>query len=147
MGSEGGLVFPCYQTMLSWGLGQRICDSFYRRLCYTVILCPPSIFPKHNVLQHPLIIGICLCPTDTWLHAVCLHVLSSFFLNSLLLNTYSHLSFLDGQSTPFSSFFLPYPDDLTVLLPLEVWKDEIFWSEKEVFSPTIRPLLPFLPGD
>jgi hypothetical protein len=31
---------------------------------------------------------------------VCLHVLSSFFLNSLLLNTYSLLSFLDGQSTP-----------------------------------------------
>jgi hypothetical protein len=26
-----------------------------------------------------------------------------------------------------SSLFLPQPDDLIVLLPLEVWKDEIFW--------------------
>jgi hypothetical protein len=47
---------------------------------------------------------------------------------------------------PLPALFLPYPDDLVVLLPLEVWKDEIFWSEKEFFSPTIKHLLPFLLG-
>jgi hypothetical protein len=32
------------------------------------------------------------------------------------------------------SLLLPYPDDLIVLLPQEVWRDKIFWLEKEPLS-------------
>ncbi len=46
--------------------------------------------------------------------------------------------------TPSSALFLPHLDDLIVLLPLEVWKDEIFWQENEFFSPLTRPCLFFL---
>jgi hypothetical protein len=40
--------------------------------------------------------------------------------------------FLPGRSvlSLFPSLQLPYLDNLIVLLPQEVWKDKIFWSEK-----------------
>jgi hypothetical protein len=72
------------------------------------------------------------------IHNFMLFVLTSSAQSPLTVITQyiSHLLFSDGQSSLLSSFFLPYPDDLIVLLPLEVWKDDISWPEKESVSPT-----------
>jgi hypothetical protein len=60
----------------------------------------------------------------------CFNDLSSNFLSSLI--RFLRLIFLSGWPVLFllSSLLLPYPDDLLVPLPLELWKDESFWSNK-----------------
>jgi hypothetical protein len=46
---------PCPNSSLTCGSGQGTWNSPYRRLCSTYLNIPCSIFPKHNVLQYPIL--------------------------------------------------------------------------------------------
>ncbi len=57
------------------------------------------IFPKRNILQHPVLTSICPCPLIDDLMP-CIFMFLAKFLYWAIFNTYGSLSFLDGQSPP-----------------------------------------------
>ncbi len=75
-----------------------------------------------------------------------LNILSSSLCKKIIINTYRHLSFLDGQSSPCSPYYCSSslnPDDLIVLLPLEVLERWNFLGGKIIFSPTKQTFISF----
>ncbi len=92
--------------------------------------CPPY--------EHIILFTYTPCYSHPWIHNEHHYQLLSgcmFLQNTtvifVLSPTYSHLSLPHLSSTTFMFIPYPYPDDW---LPLEVWKDEIFWSERVFVS-------------
>ncbi len=76
MGKIADWVLPCPLSPV-WGQGTRDSPCMYRIFFIMFVLLPLS---NHlpNVLQHSVLTGICLCPTDRQSHTVFLTSSSQF---------------------------------------------------------------------